>query len=72
MHINDEGLADKLSAELDVKILQNKQLEDICIKSKKETSLQNTLLSLEKTDISFRLMMQDRNKLLDAYQQMKT
>ncbi|HLP47865.1 MAG TPA: flagellar hook-basal body complex protein FliE [Candidatus Deferrimicrobium sp.] len=37
--------------------------------SGKETSLHNTLISLEKADISFRLMMQVRNKLLDAYQQ---
>lgn len=37
--------------------------------SGKETSLHNTLISLEKADISFKLMMQVRNKLLDAYQQ---
>ncbi len=35
----------------------------------KETSLHSTLLSLEKADISFKLMMQVRGKLLDAYQQ---
>lgn len=33
----------------------------------KETSLHGTLLALEKADISFRMMMQVRNKLLDAY-----
>ncbi len=37
--------------------------------SGKKTSLHNTLISLEKADISFKLMMQVRNKLLDAYQQ---
>lgn len=37
--------------------------------SGKETSLHNTLISLEKADISFKLMMQVRNKLVDAYQQ---
>jgi flagellar hook-basal body complex protein FliE len=37
--------------------------------SGKETNLHNTLISLEKADISFKLMMQVRNKLLDAYQQ---
>jgi len=35
----------------------------------KETSLHNTLISLEKADISFKLMMQVRGKLMDAYQQ---
>lgn len=37
--------------------------------SGKETNLHNTLLSLEKADISFKLMMQVRGKLMEAYQQ---
>lgn len=37
--------------------------------SGKETNLHNTLLSLEKAEISFKLMMQVRGKLLEAYQQ---
>jgi flagellar hook-basal body complex protein FliE len=37
--------------------------------SGKETNLHNTLLSLEKADLSFRMMMQVRRKLMDAYQQ---
>lgn len=37
--------------------------------SGKETSLHNTLISLEKADISFKLMMQVRGKLMEAYQQ---
>lgn len=31
--------------------------------------LQDTIVALEKADISFRLMMQIRNKVLDAYQE---
>jgi len=31
--------------------------------------LQETIISMEKADISFRLMMQIRNKVLDAYQE---
>ena len=31
--------------------------------------LQETLIALEKADVSFRLMMQIRNKVLDAYQE---
>lgn len=37
--------------------------------SGKDTNLHNTLISLEKADISFKLMMQVRGKLVDAYQQ---
>lgn len=37
--------------------------------SGKETSLHNTLISLEKAEISFKLMMQVRGKLMEAYQQ---
>ena len=37
--------------------------------SGKETNLHNTLLSLEKADLSFKLMMQVRGKLMEAYQQ---
>lgn len=35
--------------------------------SGKETSLHNTLIALEKADVSFKLMMQVRNKLMEAY-----
>jgi flagellar hook-basal body complex protein FliE len=35
----------------------------------KETNLHNTLISLEKADISFKLMMQVSGKLMEAYQQ---
>jgi flagellar hook-basal body complex protein FliE len=35
----------------------------------KETNLHNTLISLEKADLSFKLMMQVRGKLMEAYQQ---
>ena len=31
--------------------------------------LQDTLIALEKADVSFRLMMQVRNKILEAYQE---
>ena len=31
--------------------------------------LQETVIALEKADVSFRLMMQIRNKVLDAYQE---
>ena len=33
------------------------------------TSLHDTMLALEKADLSFRLMMQDRNKIVEAYQE---
>ena len=31
--------------------------------------LQETMVALEKADVSFRLMMQIRNKVLEAYQE---
>jgi flagellar hook-basal body complex protein FliE len=31
--------------------------------------LQETIVAMEKADVSFRLMMQIRNKILDAYQE---
>lgn len=48
----------------------NQQQADAAIRdflSGHETNLHQTLLSLEKADISFKLMMQVRNKLLDVY-----
>ncbi len=35
--------------------------------SGKDTNLHSTLISLEKADISFKLMMKVRGKLMDAY-----
>ena len=37
--------------------------------SGENTNLHETMISLEKADISFRLMMQVRNKILDAYKE---
>lgn len=45
----------------------NQSVNDLI--SGKETNIHNTLISLEKADISFKMMMQVRGKLMDAYQQ---
>ena len=37
--------------------------------AKAKGDLQETMIALEKADVSFRLMMQIRNKVLDAYQE---
>jgi len=37
--------------------------------SGKETSLHGTLIAIEKADVSFKLMMQVRGKLIEAYQE---
>lgn len=37
--------------------------------SGKDPNLHNTLIALEKADVSFKLMMQVRGKLLEAYQE---
>ncbi|HLK11882.1 MAG TPA: flagellar hook-basal body complex protein FliE [Candidatus Binatia bacterium] len=36
--------------------------------SGKQTTLHDTMLALEKADLSFRLMMQVRNRIVQAYQ----
>ncbi|MCD6184882.1 MAG: flagellar hook-basal body complex protein FliE [Deltaproteobacteria bacterium] len=37
----------------------------------KETDIHNTMIAIEKADISFRLMMQVRNKIVAAYEEIK-
>ncbi len=37
--------------------------------SGKDTNLHNTLISLEKAEVSFKMMMQVRSKLMEAYQE---
>lgn len=37
--------------------------------SGKETSLHSTLITMEKADVSFKLMMEVRSKLMSAYQE---
>ena len=36
-----------------------------------ETDIHNTMIAIEKADISFRLMMQVRNKIVAAYEEIK-
>jgi flagellar hook-basal body complex protein FliE len=37
----------------------------------KETDIHGTMIALQKADLSFRLMMQVRNKILSAYEEIK-
>ena len=37
----------------------------------KETDIHNTMIAIEKADVSFRLMMQVRNKIVAAYEEIK-
>ncbi|MCD6273397.1 MAG: flagellar hook-basal body complex protein FliE [Deltaproteobacteria bacterium] len=37
----------------------------------KETDIHGTMIALEKADVSFRLMMQVRNKIVAAYEEIK-
>lgn len=39
------------------------------IASGKEVDIHNTMIALEKADVSFQLMLQIRNKTLEAYQE---
>ncbi len=54
----------------DVNELQQKADQSIRqLVGENKGDLQDTLVALEKADLSFRLMMQVRNKILDAYQE---
>jgi len=37
----------------------------------KETDIHSTMIAIEKADVSFRLMMQVRNKIVAAYEEIK-
>jgi flagellar hook-basal body complex protein FliE len=58
------------SAMGDVNDLQQKADEAIQrLVGEGKGDLQDTMIALEKADVSFRLMMQIRNKVLEAYQE---
>jgi flagellar hook-basal body complex protein FliE len=53
-----------------VDTLQQKANEEIMkVQSEKSGSIHEVMIAMEKADISFRTMMQVRNKLLEAYQE---
>jgi len=63
----DSILKDAVSGVNQDQLKAEKSINDYV--SGKDTNLHNTLLSLEKADISFKMMMQVRGKLMEAYQQ---
>jgi flagellar hook-basal body complex protein FliE len=54
------------------KLQQNADKSILNIQSGNTGSLHEAMIALEKADISFRTMLQVRNKLLEAYQQIMT
>ncbi|MCB0394104.1 MAG: flagellar hook-basal body complex protein FliE [Bdellovibrionales bacterium] len=69
--VNDVGFADTLkSAILDVNKLQQEadfQMQKLA--TGKTQNVHETMIKAEKADIALRLMIQVRNKLIDAYQE---
>lgn len=65
------SFADTLQESLaEVNALRNKAdqaMQDIAVG--KTTDVQGTIIAMEKADVSFRMMMEARNKLLSAYQE---
>ena len=65
------GFADILKQSVEkVNTLQNKAdaaIEDLVVGESKDVV--QTIISMEKADISFRLMMQVRNKIIQAYEE---
>jgi flagellar hook-basal body complex protein FliE len=55
------GQVDKLQSEADLKVINLVQ--------GKEQDVHSAMIAVEKADISFQLMMQVRNKIVNAYQE---
>jgi flagellar hook-basal body complex protein FliE len=51
----------------DLKVQADKAVEELA--TGKTTDIQGTILALRKADLSFRLMMEVRNKIVSAYQE---
>lgn len=73
--VNDNAVGNNFSAALkgaieDINNLQNKADEAISkVQVGNTASIHEAVIALEKADISFRAMMQVRNKIIDAYQE---
>lgn len=50
-----------------LQISANQEMEDLA--AGRNSNVQETILAVEKADISFKLMMEVRNKILSAYQE---
>lgn len=71
MDVDGTGFAKSLDKAItDVNALQkvaDQKIEDIS--TGKSTNLHETMIAVEKADIALRLMVQVRNKMIDAYQE---
>ncbi len=61
-----ENLTETLGKVNNLQLSADKSIEDLA--TGKTQSIHETMLSLSKADISFRLTMQIRNKIVEAYQ----
>lgn len=62
-----ETLKDSIKDVNDLQVGADKAIQELG--AGKTTNIHETMILLEKADISFRLMMQVRNKLMEAYQE---
>jgi flagellar hook-basal body complex protein FliE len=62
-----ETLEKSIAEVNDLKVQADKAIEDLA--TGQNGDLQGTILALEKADISFKLMMEVRNKIVSAYQE---
>ena len=62
-----EMLKNSIAESNDLKLQADKAVEDLA--TGRTTDIQGTILALRKADLSFRLMMEVRNKIVSAYQE---
>ncbi|MBN1866126.1 flagellar hook-basal body complex protein FliE [Candidatus Sumerlaeota bacterium] len=62
-----ETLRNSIEEVNSLKLQADKAIEDLA--TGQSADLQGTILALEKADISFKLMMEVRNKIVSAYQE---
>ncbi|NQU44945.1 flagellar hook-basal body complex protein FliE [bacterium] len=63
----EEALKASIAEVNDLKVQADKAIEDLA--SGKSGDIQGTILAMEKADVSFKLMMEVRNKIVSAYQE---
>ncbi len=62
-----ETLTDAIAEVNELRLEADKAIEDLAIGQTDD--IQSTIMAMEKADLSFKLMMEMRNKILSAYQE---
>ena len=60
-------LSESIAEVNDLKLEANQAIEDLA--TGKSSDIQGTIMAIEKADVSFKLMMEVRNKIISAYEE---